>query len=76
MHDDVVDVALAFNLVTRYTSLVAVEEFPTAMGAMQARRIPGVLPSGGTNQRVRLLVGLVLVALGLGLVLMRARRPL
>jgi len=64
---EVVDVALAFGLVTSYTSLVAVEEVPTALGTARPARLAGALPAGGTNNPLRLRLGLVLTAAGLGL---------
>lgn len=45
---EVIDVARAFNLVTRYTSLVAVEELRTATGKWTTRPIPTGLPRGST----------------------------
>ncbi len=77
---DVIEVAKAFNLVTRYTSLVAVEEFPSAEGASRTRRLAsatpngsgplnGVLPSGGTSGPLLLLAGLVMLISGAALAL-------
>ena len=45
---EVIGVAQRFDLVTRYTSLVAVEEFPSARGAATTRRVTGALPDGST----------------------------
>jgi Ca-activated chloride channel family protein len=45
---EVIGVALGFDLVTRYTSLVAVEEFPSADGSWTTRRVAGALPRGST----------------------------
>ena len=60
----VVDLAFEHNLVTRFTSLVAVEELPTAQGPS--------LPQGGTDRRLRLLLGIALALLGLsGWILLR-----
>jgi len=68
---DVIDVGLEFNLVTAYTSLVAVEEIPSAYGPAQTLRRSAALPLGGTTGPLRLRIGLLLAALGLGLLGMR-----
>ncbi len=71
----VLDVAERFDLVTRYTSLVAVEEFPSADGTWTAHRVAGALPQGsalldgtlpqtGTSGPLLTIVGLSLVLLG------------
>jgi Ca-activated chloride channel family protein len=65
---EVIDVARAFNLVTRYTSLVAVEELRTAAGEWTTRPIPTGLPRGST------LLGLLSVAGVLYLLAYRAVR--
>jgi Ca-activated chloride channel family protein len=62
---DVVDIALDFNLVTRFTSLVAVEERPTALGDPREMRLAGALPRGGTLRPLRLRIGLILSLAGL-----------
>jgi Ca-activated chloride channel homolog len=75
VHDAVVAVAAPFNLVTRFTSLVAVEETPTAASApsssfQMANALPagasqdGTLPQGGTTGPLVLRVGLLLILLG------------
>jgi Ca-activated chloride channel family protein len=79
----VVAVAIEHHLVTRYTSLVAVEEFPTAAGPARRARVPnglpagseilGVLPRGGTRDPLWLGIGLLLAAGG-AVVLVAARR--
>jgi hypothetical protein len=61
---EVVDLALDHKLVTRFTSLVAVEEVPTAIDTPQPLRIAAALPRGGTEARLRLLVGGVLLVWG------------
>jgi Ca-activated chloride channel family protein len=73
----VVEVALRHHLVSRYTSLVAVDVTPTrpAGAAVRTRRLPvnlpagwspeqvvGTLPQGGTGARPQLFVGLALLA--------------
>jgi Ca-activated chloride channel family protein len=64
----VIAVATEFRLATPYTSLVAVEEMPTAEGASRRVELASVLaaggdlPSGGTNGPLRLWVGLALCA--------------
>jgi len=66
---EIVDLALDFRLVTRYTSLVAVEEIPSALDAGRSVAVATALPQGGTGDTLRLLVGLALTALGLLLAL-------
>jgi Ca-activated chloride channel family protein len=60
---EVLELAFHHHLVTRYTSLVAVEERTTALGASQAVRAAAALPVGGTDGRRREWQGLALVAL-------------
>ncbi|MCZ6697129.1 MAG: marine proteobacterial sortase target protein [Acidobacteria bacterium] len=77
----VIDVASPFNLVTRFTSLVAVEQQPSADGTWTSlpvagglphgSRLLGQLPSGGTLGPLMLLSGLLLIALGLLMSLIR-----
>lgn len=74
----VVATAMEFNLVTKYTSLVAVEEQPSSDDAGgRTVRMPNTLPQGshllglprgGTLSRLSLLIGLA--CLGLGLVIL------
>ena len=45
---EVIELALRFHLVTAYTSLVAVEQTPTALDRAQRARLGHVLPRGGT----------------------------
>jgi Ca-activated chloride channel family protein len=70
---EVIDVARAFNLVTRYTSLVAVEELRTAAGEWTTRPIPtglprgstllgATLPQGGTSGSLMMVAGLLLLS--------------
>jgi len=61
---EVVDLALDHGIVTRFTSLVAVEDVPTAIDAPRPLRIAAALPRGGTDARLRLLVGGVLLVWG------------
>jgi Ca-activated chloride channel family protein len=75
----VVDIALAHHLVSRYTSLVAVDVTPTRpidenirAGAVPTNlpagwkyeKVFGSLPQGGTASRLYLLTALLAVALG------------
>ena len=62
---DVIELALDFHLVTRYTSLVAVEERPSAVGPGRTIRTAAALPLGGTDNPLKLLVGLLLSVAGL-----------
>jgi hypothetical protein len=76
VRERVVDVGIAFHLVTRYTSLVAVEELRTAEAAAKrvrmANALPhgsqllgGGLPHGGTSAPLGILLGASLVLAGL-----------
>ena len=67
---EVIDVALDFGLVTKYTSLVAVEQTPTALGASRPVRLASALPQGGTDGPLRLLLGLVLLGSGAALLVL------
>ena len=81
----VIDVSTAFGIVTRYTSLVAVEETPSASGDVRLVKVPsgiplgstllGELPQGGTDEPLLFLVGILLVCSGAAWVLpvLRAR---
>lgn len=71
---DVIQVSKSFGIVTPYTSLIAVEQFPTATGEARTVRVPvglpggseesGALPQGGTYDALQLLFGLILTAVG------------
>ena len=67
---EVIDVSKRFRIVTRYTSLVAVEAFPTAGEDARLVRIAGGLPGsgqlpfGGTHGPLHRLAGLLLAAAG------------
>jgi Ca-activated chloride channel family protein len=81
----VVETALAFGLVTRYTSLVAVEEFSSAEGPSRTARVPSALPAGshvlstlpqgGTWEPFRRRIGILLLVAGalLGLAAWRGK---
>ncbi len=81
---DVIDLARGFNLVTRYTSLVAVEEIPTTDGRWRSLPVPaalpdgselfGMLPQGGTVAPLALRAGWILIAIGLSLTAFLLRR--
>jgi Ca-activated chloride channel family protein len=70
----VIAVSLAFHIVSKYTSLVAVEEFPSATGEARTARLAnglphgsrllGALPQGGTLEPLLLLIGIALAAAG------------
>jgi Ca-activated chloride channel family protein len=80
----VIGVSIPFGIVTRYTSLVAVEEFPTVTGDTVPVRVAsalpfgstpaGELPQGGTDEPFLLMAGLLLVLFG-SLFFIGARRP-
>ena len=79
----VIDVSIPFGIVTRYTSLVAVEDFPTATGDAVPVQVanglplgstlPGGLPQGGTGEPLLLLAGIMLAGFG-GVFLFHVRR--
>jgi Ca-activated chloride channel family protein len=69
---EVVDLALDFNLVTAYTSLVAVDQSATALGEARSVRIANALPAGGNDIPLRRLYAIAL--LGAGLLLLAAAR--
>ena len=66
IRDEIIAVARAFHIVTRYTSLVAAEEFPTAVDAAREVRVPGggALPRGGTTGKLMLLLAALLMTAG------------
>jgi Ca-activated chloride channel homolog len=78
----VIETATPFNLVTKYTSLVAVDRTPVADQPPQRRQLPntlprgsrlGDLPAGGTLGPLRLLMGSLLGLLALTLYLVSRR---
>ncbi len=84
VRSEVIEVARVFNLITRYTSLVAVEEFRTATGDWTTRPIPAglplgssragvTLPQGGTNGPLMLVAGLLLLTVAAVLYLLAYR---
>lgn len=62
----VLDIALPFQLVTPYTSLLAVEERPTALGDAVPVRLANALPQGGTLDPLLLRIGILLTLAGGG----------
>ncbi|OLC56508.1 MAG: marine proteobacterial sortase target protein, partial [Acidobacteria bacterium 13_1_40CM_4_69_4] len=80
----VVEVSLAFGMVTHYTSLVAVEETSSATGVTRRVSVPsglplgstllGDLPQGGTDEHLLFLAGIVLACSG-AVLLLRVLRP-
>jgi len=70
VRSEVVELGLGFNLVTRYTSLVAVEERPSALGPARTTRMAAALPAGGTDNPLKRLVGVVLAGIGLLLLML------
>jgi Ca-activated chloride channel family protein len=81
----VVEVSTAFGFVSPYTSLVAVEKFPTATGDCQRARIAnalpdgsqvlGDLPSGGTDGPILFLLGMLFLFAGSVLLVGAFRLP-
>jgi Ca-activated chloride channel family protein len=80
VRDQVVALARDFHLVTRFTSLVAVEDHPTAVGHALDAAIPNAapgsmegveLPQTGTLDPLLLRLGLLLLMTGVVLVLVR-----
>ncbi|HUO85814.1 MAG TPA: hypothetical protein VM617_00365, partial [Thermoanaerobaculia bacterium] len=78
----VVEVALAHHLVSRYTSLVAVDVTPVrpdgaalAAGAVPLELPAGQLPVGGSSARRDLLVGLLLMLAAVPLLIRRRPAP-
>jgi len=65
VRSDVIELAMAFKLVTPYTSLVAVEEVPSGAGPLSTARLGQALPHGATSNRLRTRIGLALIAVGL-----------
>ncbi|MEE8386473.1 MAG: hypothetical protein V3S01_11210, partial [Dehalococcoidia bacterium] len=72
---EVIAVSRTFQIVTRYTSLVAVEGFPTAVDQARQVSVPngGNLPRGGTPEPLILALAMLLAAAG-GALLLLARR--
>ena len=74
VREEVVALGYRFGMVTPYTSLVAVERVVSAEGDPEAARRASLaaprplgaslLPRGGTEARLRTLIGLILAALG------------
>jgi Ca-activated chloride channel family protein len=76
---EVIEVSKTFHIVTRYTSLVALEEFPSAVDHARHVRVPnalpaGSLPRGGTMDPLLLLLAGLLAAGGSVLLLLTHRR--
>jgi Ca-activated chloride channel family protein len=76
LREKIITVSKTFHLVSRYTSLVAVEEFPTAVEQARQVRVPngGALPSGGTSEMLMVFLATLLVMVG-GTLLLLSRRP-
>ncbi len=73
---EVIAVSRTFQIVTRYTSLVAVEEFPSAVDQARQVSVPngGRLPRGGTAEPLILALALLLTIAGGTLFLLARRR--
>jgi len=70
---EVVDLALDFNLMTAYTSLVAVDHSATALGEARSVRVANALPAGGSDNPLRQLYAIALLVAGV-LLLAAVRR--
>ncbi|MGI8437363.1 MAG: VIT domain-containing protein [Chthoniobacterales bacterium] len=86
LHDQVVKTALDYQLVTAFTSRVAVEEQITRApdGAVTSVKVPTMLPRGwnpsaffatATSDPLRLVIGFVVLSVGALLLLIHVRRP-
>jgi Ca-activated chloride channel family protein len=64
VRSEVVALALEHQIVTRHTSLIAVDDRPTASGAARAVNVAGVLPRGGTDARLRRLLAMIFLVVG------------
>ena len=62
---EVLELAMEFNLVTAYSSLVAVEESASALGEAHRVRLAAALPAGGSGNPLRRLLGWSLLLAGL-----------
>jgi Ca-activated chloride channel family protein len=71
---DVVDLAKRFSLVTAYTSFVVVADDSFATEGTAHEGEAGVLPQGGSDTPLLVVIGIVLAGLGAG-VLLGALRP-
>jgi Ca-activated chloride channel family protein len=65
VRSEVLELAMEFNLVTAYSSLVAVEESASALGEAHRVRMAAALPAGGSGNPLRRLLGLSLLVAGL-----------
>ena len=90
VREAVVDVALAHHLVSKYTSLVAVDKTPVRPADVELKsgaiptnlpegwefeKVFGELPQGATDSRWNLLAGLLTLLLAAGLFVTARRRP-
>jgi Ca-activated chloride channel homolog len=86
VREEVIEVALAHDLVTRYTSLVAEEKLPVTETPGIEARVPnalprgstllnGSLPRGGSLAPLRRAAGLAFAAIALGFFALAWRRP-
>ena len=73
VRDEVVALGLAFHLVTRYTSLVAVDHAAVAEASERTVGLGAGLPQGGTDDPLRLRVGLGLLLAGAAVLAALAR---
>jgi Ca-activated chloride channel family protein len=65
VRSEVLELAMEFNLVTAYSSLVAVEESASALGEAHRVRLAAALPAGGSDNPLRRLLGWSLLVAGL-----------
>jgi len=83
VREDVLDIALEFGLLTRYTALVAVDRTPArpADAALTSRDVPNLLPAGSTlasgfsqtaaGWKTQLALSIVSLAVAIGMLLNR-----
>ena len=66
LKEEVIEIALEFNQVTAFTSLVAVEQTPTAIGNTLRRNQTASLPQGGTLDPIKKRLAMLFGLLGIG----------
>jgi Ca-activated chloride channel family protein len=72
---EVIGLGLAFHLVTPFTSLVAVDRDSVEEASERTSRVGSGLPQGGTDDPLRLRIGLGLLLAGAAVLTLLHRRP-